>query len=318
MNATYKVISLFSGCGGLDLGFEQKNFSVIWANEYDSKIHATYTANFPHTVLNISDIKSLSASCVPNADGIIGGPPCQSWSIGGNQQGFNDPRGLLFKNYVQLVNDKKPKFFVAENVPGLITANAGHFALSQLQDYNIETHILDAVHFGVPQTRKRAFLIGFRKDCILSDSIAAPAPVLSPAATLRDAIWDLKDNVGDPSVPNHDFLKSGYSPRYLSRNRVRSWDEPSFTIPASGRHVPLHPQANKMIKISTDIFKFDERTIHLYRRLSVRECARIQTFPDSFVFDYENILDGYKMVGNAVPVNLAAAIADYVRQKISQ
>jgi len=98
----------------------------------------------------------------------------------------------------------------------------------------------------------------------------------------------------------------------MTRNRVRAWDEPSFTIQAGGRHAPLHPQAPKMDLIGTDQRRFVVGKEHLYRRLSVRECARIQTFPDSFQFSYDSVLAGYKMIGNAVPVNLARCIADKI------
>jgi DNA (cytosine-5)-methyltransferase 1 len=102
----------------------------------------------------------------------------------------------------------------------------------------------------------------------------------------------------------------------MSRNRVRSWDEPSYTIQAGGRHAPIHPGAPKMIKIGKDKMKFDKKNKDKYRRLSVRECARIQTFPDDFIFFYEKLSDGYKMVGNAVPVKLAEIIAREIKKTL--
>lgn len=110
-------------------------------------------------------------------------------------------------------------------------------------------------------------------------------------------------------IPNHEYLDTSYSSIYMSRNRVRNWHEPSFTIQAGGRHAPIHPQANKMILVKKDCRIFDPLSPKPYRRLSVRECARIQTFPDSFIFDYDYINHGYKMIGNAVPVNLAKILA---------
>ena len=106
-------------------------------------------------------------------------------------------------------------------------------------------------------------------------------------------------------MPNHEYMHGGFSTIYMSRNRVRGWDEPSFTIQAGGRHAPIHPQAPKMLKVGQDEMKFVEGAEHLYRRLTVRECARIQTFPDTFIFHYNTVAAGYKMVGNAVPVNFA-------------
>ena len=151
--------------------------------------------------------------------------------------------------------------------------------------------------------------------------------------TLKDAIWDLRLSAipakeknktrGDEClIKNHEYMIGGFSSIYMSRNRVRNWTEPSFTIQAGGRHAPIHPQANKMVKVGKDQFVFDETSVENYRRLSVRECARIQTFPDDFIFDYDYVNNGYKMIGNAVPVNLASAIAhliyhDLLNQTIS-
>ena len=112
-------------------------------------------------------------------------------------------------------------------------------------------------------------------------------------------------------------MTGNFSSLYMSRNRVRSWNEPSYTIQAGGRHAPLHPSAPKMIKIKTDKMKFDDKYKKNYRRLSVRECARIQTFPDDFIFIYENVSDGYKMIGNAVPVKLAEVLGKEIKKYLS-
>ena len=117
-------------------------------------------------------------------------------------------------------------------------------------------------------------------------------------------------------IKNHEYMTGDFSSMFMSRNRVRSWDEPSFTIQASGRHAPIHPQAPKMQKIEANKFIFIQEKEDLYRRLSVRECARIQTFPDDFVFKYNSINDGYKMVGNAVPVMMSYHIAQAIYNQI--
>ena len=111
-----KVVSFFAGCGGLDLGFEQAGYDVIWANEFDKSIHATYQFNHPNTFLFKSDIRALTTNCIPDCDGFIGGPPCQSWSVGGKQLGLEDKRGELFLDYIRLIKEKHPKFFIIENV----------------------------------------------------------------------------------------------------------------------------------------------------------------------------------------------------------
>ena len=136
---------------------------------------------------------------------------------------------------------------------------------------------------------------------------------------MKDAIYDLrlakpaldknKTNGDELKIPNHEYMNGGFSSIYMSRNRVRSWDEPSFTIQAGGRHAPIHPQAPKMKFISQNERIFVPGKEDLYRRLSVRECARIQTFPDNFIFKYRDIADGYKMIGNAVPVNFGYHLA---------
>ena len=145
--------------------------------------------------------------------------------------------------------------------------------------------------------------------------------------TLKDAIWDLRESAiaalppnksnGDLcKIPNHEYMIGGFSSIYMSRNRVRAWDESSFTIQAGGRHAPIHPQANKMIHIGKDNWIFDPDSLQPYRRLSIRECARIQTFPDDFIFEYKNLAAGYKMIGNAVSVNLSYALAKAIAKDI--
>lgn len=147
-------------------------------------------------------------------------------------------------------------------------------------------------------------------------------------ATLRKAIGDLLPNPipvangimpnrEKPIIANHEYMTGGFSSIYMSRNRVRGWDEVSFTIQAQARQAPIHPQAPKMTFIHENKREFVKGKENLYRRLSVRECARIQTFPDDFIFVYDNIAMGYKMIGNAVPVNLAYEMAKAIRTKLS-
>ena len=177
--------------------------------------------------------------------------------------------------------------------------------------------MLNAHDYGVPQDRKRVFFVGYRKD--IGKEFKFPEPI-TEKKTLKDAIWDLRDsdlparaknssNFEQCSIQNHEFAIGGFSTIYMSRNRVRSWDEPSYTIQAGGRHAPIHPQAPKMEKLEKNKQIFIEGQEHLYRRLSVRECARIQTFPDEHVFYYKNVLHGYKMVGNAVPPVMAQILS---------
>lgn len=296
------IVSLFAGCGGLDLGFERAGFNIIWANEYDETIHETYRINHPKTKLNTSDICTLSGKDIPDCDGIIGGPPCQAWSEGGKQRGIDDPRGQLFLDYIRIVVEKKPKFFVIENVQGILEekhrASLNSF-ITSLQDagYKVDYELLNAADYQVPQDRFRVFFVGIRKD--LENKYTFPNALSDSRITLQQAIGDIIEkpreyynkNVDceNPVRLNHDVYTGPYDAKYMARNRVRSWDEVSFTIQAQARNAPQHPQAPKMTYISFSQRIFAKGYEHLYRRLSVRECARIQTFPDNFKFIYNNV-----------------------------
>ena len=324
----FKILSLFAGAGGLDLGFEKAGFEIVYANEYDKSIWETYEKNHT-TPLDHRDIRKIDSSELPDCDGIIGGPPCQSWSEAGSLKGINDSRGQLFYDFIRILKDKKPKFFVAENVSGMLSKRhqeaVGNFIkLFEEAGYEMHIQLLNANDYNVPQDRLRVFYVGFRKD--LKVDFKFPEP-LRHKPTLKDTIYDLKDNAiptldknktnGDKcKFPNHEYMTGSFSTIYMSRNRVRSWDEPSFTIQAGGRHTPLHPQAPKMIQVEKNKRIFEPGKEDLYRRLSVRECARIQTFPDDFIFYYNDVATAYKMIGNAVPVNLAKAVAGQIKNSL--
>lgn len=321
-----KLISLFTGAGGLDYGFEKAGFDIVWANEFDKSIWETFELNFPHTKLDKRSIAEIKSNDIPEADGFIGGPPCQSWSEAGAGRGISDSRGQLFHDYIRLLKAKQPKFFLAENVSGILHPKHSEAFTNIIKEfenagYNVSQKLLNANDFNVPQDRKRLIVVGFRKD--LNKKFKFPEPE-KYKPVLKDAIWDLRkakpakegNKANDEKelwVPNHEYMNGGFSTIYMSRNRVRSWNEPSFTIQAGGRHAPIHPQAPKMKFIEQNKRIFVPGQENKYRRLSVRECARIQTFPDSFIFRYKNIADGYKMIGNAVPVLLAYAIAKQIK-----
>jgi len=317
-----RVVSLFAGCGGLDLGFEKAGFDVVWANEFDATIHATYRLNHPKTELNTSDIRNLAIEDIPDCDGIIGGPPCQSWSLGGKSLGLDDERGRLVYDYIRIVKGKKPKFFVMENVPGMVTPR--HIqAFNQFLDlfrsagYKLKYELMNASDFKIPQDRQRVIIIGIRED--LNNEYLFPTKLNTKPVTMFQAIGDLKDAPipynneqvcpDKATIPNHDYYTGPFDQKFMARNRVRGWDELSFTIQAQAKNEPLHPQAPKMEFVTSDKRRFVPGKESLYRRLSVRECARIQSFPDHFRFIYNKVQDGYKMVGNAVPPRLAYYIA---------
>lgn len=328
-----KVISLFSGCGGLDLGFERAGFEIPVANEYDSTIWSTFEANHPKTTLIKGDIRNIKESDFPDdIDGIIGGPPCQSWSEAGALRGIEDARGQLFYDYIRILKEKQPKFFLAENVSGML-ANRHSEAVENIVNmfrecgYNVTITLVNAKDYGVAQERKRVFYIGFRDDLNIDFKFPEGSTIDdNKKITLRDIIWDLQDTAipaaksnhhNEEAINNNEYYTGAYSPIFMSRNRVKSWDEQAFTVQASGRQCQLHPQAPKMIKHGKNDCRFVEGKEHLYRRMTVREIARVQGFPDTFKFIYTNTNDAYKMIGNAVPVNLAYEIATAIKEVLN-
>lgn len=163
-----QLISLFSGAGGLDLGFEKAGFTVVAANEFDTTIWETYEKNRSAPLIK-GDIRAIPSLQFPDCDGIIGGPPCQSWSEAGSLKGIEDPRGQLFYQYIRILRDKQPKFFLAENVKGMMAKRhntAVKTIISQFEEagYDVFIHLLNASDYGVAQDRKRVFYVGFRKD----------------------------------------------------------------------------------------------------------------------------------------------------------
>lgn len=323
------IISLFSGCGGLDLGFEKAGFDIPVANEFDPTIYETFKINHPKTHLIEGDIRQITKEdIVPYINGevvgIIGGPPCQSWSEAGALKGIDDARGRLFFDYIRILKEFRPKFFLAENVSGML-ANRHSAAVQNIlklfdeAGYDVSLTMVNAKDYGVAEERKRVFYIGFRKN--LKIKFRFPKGSTTDDAkkiTLRDTIWDLqytavpsgeKNHHNPDAINNNEYFTGAFSPIFMSRNRVKSWDEQAFTVQASGRQCQLHPQAPKMEKVGQNICRFVEGQENLYRRMTIREVARIQGFPDTFKFGYKDTNDAYKMIGNAVPVNLAYEIA---------
>lgn len=314
------IVSLFSGAGGLDLGFHQAGFEILWANEFDKEIAPSFQNHFKGVPFCAKSICDVDTKEIPRAIGVIGGPPCQSWSEAGARRGIKDARGQLFYEYVRVIRSVRPLFFVAENVHGIVHRNnieSFNFIVELFSElgYKVNWELLNANKYGVPQDRKRVFIVGYHDS--IGKTFEFPEPV-DEKVNLRTAIGDLaKLKLGTRKIKNHDITDTGFSPIFMSRNRVRGWDETSYTILACDRHIPFHPQAPKMVRTGNgEMRKFIEGQEHKYRRLSVRECARIQTFPDNYEFIYNHVRTGYKMVGNAVPVNLAYHIAEKIKADI--
>lgn len=332
------LISLFSGCGGLDLGFEKAGFSIPVANEFDKKIWATFKANHPNTHLIEGDIRNVRKEDIApyingDVDGIIGGPPCQSWSEAGALRGIEDERGQLFFDYIRILEEFKPKFFLAENVSGMLAnrhseAVKNIIKLFEKAGYDVSVTLVNAKDYGVAQERKRVFYIGFRKDLNIDFKFPhGSTEDDDKKITLKDIIWDLQDsavpaapkNKHNPdAINNNEYFTGAYSTMFMSRNRVKAWDEQAYTVQASGRQCQLHPQAPKMVKFGKNDCRFVEGKENLYRRMTIREVARVQGFPDSFKFIYDDTNMGYKMIGNAVPVNLAYEIGCAIKEVLEK
>lgn len=299
------------------------------ANEYDPTIYETFMVNHPRTHLIKGDIRKVTREDIApfltnEVTGIIGGPPCQSWSEAGALRGIADARGRLFFDYIRILKEFEPKFFLAENVSGML-ANRHSEAVKNIlklfdaAGYDVSLTLVNAKDYGVAEERKRVFYIGFKKE--LNIQFVFPKGSTTEGEkkiTLRNIIWDLqntavpaasKNHRNPDAINNNEYFTGAFSPIFMSRNRVKSWDEQAFTVQASGRQCQLHPQAPKMEKIDQNHCRFVPGYEHLYRRMTIREIARIQGFPDDFKFIYEDTNNAYKMIGNAVPVNLAYEIA---------
>lgn len=330
------VISLFSGCGGLDLGFKNAGFNIPVANEFDKTIWAMFKQNHKDTHLIEGDVRKINKNDIAKyidgeVDGIIGGPPCQSWSEAGAMRGIDDERGRLFYDYIRIFEEFQPKFFLAENVSGMLAARNSEavkniFSMFENADigYDVSLNLVNAKDYGVAEERERVFYIGFRKDLSIDfDFPRGSTKDDEKKLTLRDVIFDLQPTAIPAGEGNHhnpdainsnEYFTGAYSPIFMSRNRVKSWDEQAYTVQASGRQCQLHPQAPKMIKVERNVCKFVEGKENLYRRMTIREVARIQGFPDDFQFIYNETNNAYKMIGNAVPVNLAYEIAAAIKK----
>jgi len=300
-----EVVSLFSGCGGSDLGFEMAGCDIIFANDINSRACETYNENFGIKPVN-SDIRTVSK--FPEGDILIGCYPCQGFSLFGNRN-MNDPRNFLFLEFSRALKHVKPKYFVTENVKGLLFKYGKEMLRRMLiafskRGYNTYWQLIDAKSYGAAQDRERVFIVGISKE--IRKEYSFPDPIhgggAKPYKTIKDAIGDLQ------SPKKGEYWEGTYSYHYMSRNRRRGWNETSFTIQANGRHAPLHPSSPVPIKVGKDKFIFPESR-RSPRRMSPRECARIQSFPDKFKF-LGTLDNQYEQIGNSVPPTVSKMIAE--------
>lgn len=386
-----KVVSLFAGCGGLDLGFINQGFEVIWANDIFPDAVATYKINIGNHIV-LGDITKISSSEIPDSfDVLLGGFPCQGFSIANTKRSMKDERNYLYKEMLRIIKDKQPKIFVAENVKGLLSMQQGKVIQMIVNDfrelgYEVDYKLVNSADYGVPQQRERVIIIGNRlgfkngfpepthgKDKKPHVTVAETVGHLDKLwisynpqeydgelihnhiarTNVQDTFWGRKHKVNQHEIC--DYLKSWRNKKGISTKkvdehfgykhtaghwfrkdnnsgsipnpddwwklkkllgfddkfdkqvtelelkeikfeqslRINNWDRPSDTITATGPEI--HP--NKK------------------RRMSVRECALIQTFPNDFKF-VGSLGNMYKQIGNAVPVLLAENIAKYVKRKL--
>lgn len=300
----FTAISLFAGAGGLDMGFERAGFRTIWANDFESDACKTHE-NWSTAKVVCSDVAKVDAADIPDADIMLGGFPCQGFSLSGPRK-IDDSRNVLYKHYVRIVKAKKPKMFVGENVKGLLTMGEGSIIEAIIEDfsdcgYNVFYKLLNAKDYGVPEDRERVIIVGFRKDLEIHN-FDFPVP-RNYRVTMREALKNIPEPTPD------EVCDAPYSSRYMSRNRKRDWDDVSYTIPAMAKQVTLWPGSSDMVKIDKDHWEFGENGVT--RRFSWREAAAIQTFPADLEF-YGDLTSKYKQIGNAVPVKLAEIIATHL------
>ena len=305
MTSHPRVVSLFSGAGGLDLGFKLAGFDLVWANDFDKDAVETYRANIDkHCVC--ADISEVSTDDIPDCDVMIGGFPCQGFSMANTKRNVLDKRNTLYLQYIRVLKAKKPKFFVAENVKGILTLGKGEVIKAIVSDfaevgYKVVYRLLNAADYGVPQTRQRVIIVGVRND--LDVEFSYPKPTNSKNGenglprwvSVREAIDGLPDPDGPDAdtVPNNEYSQYKVKPRNYTGHRVTDPDKPSPTILARGNGgggVVAIPHYNGL------------------RRMTVRESATVQTFPIDFVF-HGTRGSCYRQIGNAVPVLLARQIA---------
>ncbi len=304
------VVSLFSGAGGMDLGFVNAGFNVIWANDNFPDAVETYKNNIGSEII-CNSIENINLNSIPEADIVIGGFPCQGFSVANMKRTIDDERNVLYKYFVKIVALKKPSVFIAENVKGLLNIGGGEVIRKIISDfsnvgYNVKYKLLNAADYGVPQSRERVIIIGTKKDLSLTINFPHPTHNSIPNGKLLKhiSIKEALNNIPDPDsyhdLKNHVYTK--YKPKfngYISNRKVNP-HKPSPTITARGDNkggamIMNHP------------FK--------HRRLSCRELAVLQGFPINYEF-YGSMTSVYRQIGNAVPPIFAEAIANNVKKSL--
>lgn len=303
-----KVVSLFSGAGGLDLGFKLAGHEIVWANDLYGDAVETYKKNIGDHIV-CDDIFNIKADDVPDCDIIIGGFPCQGFSVANTKRHEDDERNVLYKQLIRIIKAKQPKFFLAENVKGITNIGKGKVFEMILKDfealgYVVKYKILNAADYGVAQTRLRVIIVGVRKD--VDFEYVYPEPTHSQNGEYGLPKWrsvgELMATIPDPDKPNnlknHEYSKYKLNFNGYLGHRPLDPEKPAPTVTARGDNkggvvILPHPTAE--------------------RRMSCRELAAVQSFP----LDYEfcgNRSSVYRQIGNAVPPLLGKAVAGVFNQ----
>lgn len=301
------AVSLFSGCGGSDLGIVNAGFDVLMANDKLAYARDLYLHNHPETDYKLSDVSLIEH--FPKAELLVGCYPCQGFSQGGVREP-DRKINTLYLEFARALKQIRPKAFIVENVAGMVRKNFRHLLEDQISvftalGYTVKAEVLNAAHFGVAQERKRIFIVGIRNDFDFEYKFPSPSHGVEdtpPFVSIRDALQGL------PEWPEGEFYARDFHWYYLSRDRRRNWDEVSKTIVANSRHMPLHPMSPKLIKLEHNVWRFetDERA----RRFSYREAAKLQGFQN---IEFPDTKSGsmnmrYTVIGNAVPPPLFEAV----------
>lgn len=305
-----KIISLFSGAGGLDLGLIQAGNEVVWANDIDKDAVATYKENIGDRIL-CDDISNIAISDLPDADVVVGGFPCQGFSMANLRRALDDDRNQLYRFFYATIKAKQPKFFIAENVKGILSLGKGEAIKQIVADFEEAGYItsVNLVHmcnYGIPQTRQRVIIIGQRKDLGNELIFQFPKPTndkdgkngLPKWVSIKECISHFPDPDSPNDVLNHTYSAYKVEYRNFTGHRQTDPDKPSPTILARGNGkggVCAIPHYNGK------------------RRLSIRESAAIQTFPDDFHF-IGAMNSCYRQIGNAVPVKFAQMLGAELRR----
>jgi DNA (cytosine-5)-methyltransferase 1 len=302
------AVSIFSGCGGSDLGLRDAGFDILLANDVSRYACNTYKLNMPETEVICGDVSGIKH--FPNADILIGCYPCQGFSQGGARQ-HDRSINYLYREFDRALRLIKPKAFIVENVSGMIRSNNKKLLMNQVYRFRMAGYkvtgpaLLNAYEFGVPQIRKRVFIVGIRSD--LGIEYKFPQPSHGPNGRRRGRTQE-DVLAGLPEWPEGEFYNKGFHWYYLSRNRRKGWNEPSATIVSNLRHMPLHPMSPPLVKHGDDDWRFAYDGPA--RRFTYREAALLQGFPRRFKFADGSLTQKHKAVGNAVPPPLFTAVVE--------